>query len=195
MSDLFAPSVHAPVGAGTFQTLIADPPWLERGGGKIKRGADRHYPLMSTREICLLPVPEWMAPNAHLYLWATNNFLQDAFVVLAAWQFRYVTMVTWVKDKPGLGQYFRGMTEHLLFGVRGVLPYRQLENGLRAQGRTVMYADDGCPLPSAIEAPRTKHSEKPEVFRRIVEQVSHGPYLEMFARRPANNWTVWGNEL
>jgi hypothetical protein len=30
------------------------PPWPEYGGGKIKRGADRHYPLMSLKAIVQL---------------------------------------------------------------------------------------------------------------------------------------------
>jgi hypothetical protein len=34
-----------------YRIICADPPWAERGGGKCKRGADRHYPLMSTRAI------------------------------------------------------------------------------------------------------------------------------------------------
>lgn len=32
---------------GQYKTIYIDPPWPERGGGKIKRGADRHYALMS----------------------------------------------------------------------------------------------------------------------------------------------------
>src|SRR5690606_18201505 len=28
-----------------------DPPWPERGGGKSKRGADRHYPLLGVPQI------------------------------------------------------------------------------------------------------------------------------------------------
>ena len=63
--------------------------------------------------------------NAHLYLWATNNFLPDALEVMKAWGFRYVTMITWMKDRIGLGQYFRGLTEHCLFGIRGKLPYKK----------------------------------------------------------------------
>lgn len=34
-----------------YKTIYADPPWMERGGGKIRRGADRHYPLMKTQDI------------------------------------------------------------------------------------------------------------------------------------------------
>ena len=41
-----------------YKTIYADPPWPEQGGGKIKRGADRHYPLMPVKEIIELPVGE-----------------------------------------------------------------------------------------------------------------------------------------
>ena len=87
-----------------YKTIYADPPYWEVGGGKIKRGADRHYPLMKTADICKLPVADLADENCHLYLWATNNHLPDAFKVIEAWGFRYVTIITWLKDKIGLGQ-------------------------------------------------------------------------------------------
>lgn len=238
MAGLFETAVPAPVGAGTFKTLMADPPWLERGSGQCKRGADRHYSLMKTAEICALPVSSWMAADAHAYVWVTNNFLEDGLEVLRAWGFRFVTLVTWFKSEladvdivdavgrlralgedaqrgaaianmaeqiwdaadallraqrladpandaqlqMGIGQYFRGVTESCLFGVRGTLPYRMKPDGKRAQGRT------------GFHAPRTEHSVKPEKMRQMVELVSHPPYLEMFARRPAPGWTLWGNQ-
>jgi N6-adenosine-specific RNA methylase IME4 len=166
-----------------YGTILADPPWLERGGGKIKRGADRHYPLMHTKDICALPVATLAAPDAHLYLWVTNNFLPDGLQVMAAWEFRYVTMITWTKDRFGLGQYFRGMTEHCLFGVRGKPGYRVDESGRRCQGVTL------------INAPRSQHSAKPWELRQMIERVSPGPYLELFARESAHGWDVWGNQV
>ena len=100
------------------RTIVADPPWLERGGGQCKRGADRHYPLMPTdaiiklmREVLFMRVE----PHAHLYLWVTNNFLPDGLLVGKALGFRYVTNLCWVKDRAGLGQYWRGQHELLLF--------------------------------------------------------------------------------
>jgi N6-adenosine-specific RNA methylase IME4 len=184
VSDLFTDtSIAGPPNAGGYVTLMADPPWKESGGGKIKRGADRHYQLMATRDICALPVREWMAPDAHGYIWVTNNFLEDGLGVMAAWGFRYVTTITWMKDKAGLGQYFRGITEHCLFGVRGSIPYQMTEDGGRLQGLTGFF-----------EAPRGEHSEKPQKMRDMIERVSPGPYLEMFARKPAPGWAVWGNE-
>lgn len=166
-----------------YQIVYADPPWNESGGGKIKRGADRHYPLMKTKEIMALNIPS--AENAHLYLWVTNNFLPDGLKVMEAWGFKYKTAITWVKDRIGLGQYFRGQTEHCLFGVKGNLPYKLID-GKRQQGTTV------------IHAPRREHSQKPEEMRTLIEKVSDRDgfsKLEMFARRSAEGWDVWGNEV
>lgn len=43
--------------------------------------------------------------------------------------------------------------------------------------------------------PRSRgHSGKPDAFQDMVEQVSPGPYLEMFARRDRLGWDTWGNE-
>ena len=168
--------------AGQYATIYADPPWPERGGGKIKRGADRHYELMSIKEITALPILFIAAENAHLYLWATNNYLHDAMHVMEAWGFRYVTTITWAKDKMGLGQYFRGMTEHCLFGVRGSLPYKLLD-GKRQQGTTL------------ITSPRREHSRKPDDMRVMIERVSYPPYIELFAREKVPGWDAWGKEV
>lgn len=166
-----------------YPTILADPPWNERGGGKIKRGADRHYPLLKTEEIMALPVAQLAEDNAHLYLWVTNGHLPDGLRVMESWGFKYKTNIAWAKDRFGLGQYFRGQHELCLFGVRGNIPYRRRADGKRAQGTTL------------IHAPRGAHSEKPEELRVMVERVSPGPYLELFARQKHPGWHVWGDEV
>ena len=165
-----------------YNIIYADPPWNETGGGKIKRGADRHYPLMKTKDIAELPVQSIADTNCHLYLWTTNTFLPDALKVMEIWGFNYKTMITWNKDRIGLGQYFRGLTEHCLFGVKGALPYK-IANGKRCQGRTGFYA------------PKTKHSEKPIEMRQMIELVSYEPRIELFARQHVDGWDCWGNEV
>lgn len=165
-----------------YQTIYADPPWMERGGGKIKRGADNHYPLMKTKDIMNIPIHEIADKNCHLYLWVTNNFLKDGLAVMEAWGFRYVTTITWMKDKIGLGQYFRGLTEHCLFGVKGKIPYKVLDSK-RQQGKTGFYA------------PKEKHSKKPIEMVQMIEKVSYAPYIELFAREERENWDSWGNEI
>ena len=167
---------------GFYKTIYADPPWWESGGGRIKRGADKHYPLMKTAEIALLPVAKLAALDAHLYLWTTNNFLEDALYVVRAWGFRYITTITWMKDRMGLGQYFRGMTEHCLFAVRGRLPYK-MYGDKRAQGKT------------GFITPKTTHSTKPSEMRAMIERVSYAPRIELFARSRYTGWDAWGDEL
>lgn len=171
-----------------YKTIYADPPWHENGGGKIVRGANRHYALMRTSDIEALPVSSLAENNAHLYLWTTNNFLPDALRVMAQWGFEYKTMITWAKERFGIGQYFRGQTEHCLFGVRGCLPYRVKPDGKRGQGRTLIIPTEGW-------SRNRQHSEKPPEMRSMIEVVSHAPYIELFARQKYPNWDAWGDQL
>ena len=98
---LLATPVPPPAQAGRYRTLYPDPPWPEHGGGQIKRGADRHYDLMTVPEIVALfaTFGTWAAADAHLYTWVTNNYLPAAFECIRAAGFRFVTAVTWVKAR------------------------------------------------------------------------------------------------
>ncbi len=167
-----------------IRTIVIDPPWMEKGGGKTKRGADKHYPLLSTPEIIRTvlqgPFAEYeIAKDAHMYLWATNNFLPDGLKVMDSLGFRYITNIVWMKNRMGLGQYFRGKHELCLFGVTG------RGFGSRTDDRGV---------PSAILADTTGHSRKPGLFYDTVERRSFGPYLDVFSRLQRNGWSTWGNE-
>ena len=168
-----------------YKTIYIDPPWYEVGGGKIKRGADKHYNVMKTPDsITYLQntLKNKIDDNAHLYVWVTNNFFKDGFEVIEALGFRYITCITWVKDRIGLGQYYRGMTEHCLFAVKGTVPYKIID-GKRQQGRTM------------FTEPKTIHSRKPIKMRTMIEKVSTGPYLELFARQQTKGRTVIGDEI
>ena len=169
-----------------YKTILADPPWKESGGGKIKRGADRHYPLMKTDDIIKLMKNDLEGKineeGCHLYLWVTNNFLQDGFRVLEELGFKYITTITWMKERQGIGQYYRGITEHCLFARKGILPYK-IEDGKRQQGKT-----------GFIER-KTEHSKKPETMYQMIEKVSYPPFYEMFARTRREGWDAMGNEF
>lgn len=169
-----------------YRTILIDPPWPERGGGKCKRGADRHYSLLSVRDIprVILSAPLFNPDdNAHCYLWATNNYLPDALWVMSMIGFEYKTKITWGKDRVGLGQYFRGQTEDLLFGVRG----KGRARDVCTQRRDLTTLQLSCKS--------SRHSEKPEVFYQLIEGRSKGPYLEMFARAGRAGWEFWGDEM
>lgn len=184
--------------SGPFATVVADPPWSYRdkvhaarvagvkaaeygfGADKIRgrRGADGYYPTMTVQEIIALPVLSVVADNAHLYLWCTNAFIEQAHQISRAWGFNPRTVLTWVKPGLGMGHYYRNNTEHVVFAVRGSMPV------LRKN------------VPTAFQSPKTRiHSEKPQVFYDIVEAMSPAPRLEMFSRRTRENWTQWGNEV
>lgn len=170
-----------------YRTLVIDPPWeydRSTGLGSTRAAAD-HYPTMSNPAIAALPVRALAETSAHLYLWVTNPrlFAEDddglgPREMMRVWGFRYVTMLTWHKlGAPGMGWYFRGDTEHVLFGIRGKAP---IAPAIRESNH--------------LAAPRTVHSAKPDRFYEMVERVSPGPFLEMFARRRRYGWDVWGNE-
>lgn len=165
-----------------YATIVADPPWhyqtarITTTGKQRRAEAIGHYSTLTSDEVAALGVGDLAADNAHLYLWTTNPILPQAFAVVAAWGFRYVTMLTWRKlGTLGMGFHFRGETEHVLFGVRGELP-------IPAEDRVRNWFD----------APRRGHSVKPPEFFDIVEAVSPGPRCELFARQPRLGWDHWG---
>jgi len=164
-----------------YKTIMADPPWLERGAGKSKRGADKHYSLMKTDDIIDLmrSADKWQpGSDCHLWLWVTNNFLNDGLRMMDALGFRHITNLAWIKDRMGLGQYLRGQHELCLFGTKGQAMLPEVRN-----------------VPSAVFfCPKGEHSRKPDYVTSYIERVSPSPRLEMFARGPRNGWDVWGNQ-
>lgn len=139
---------------------------------------------MKTDEIMSLPIPDLVDQDGcHIYMWVTNNHLQDGLDCLKVWGFEYITTITWTKDRIGLGQYYRGVTEHCLFGTtKKRLPYKLDEEGRRCQGVTGFYE------------PKTIHSRKPTKMRNMIEIVSYEPRIELFARQGFEGWDRWGDE-
>ena len=160
---------------GGFATILVDPPWPLQSG-------EKHYRTMSLARIKALPVGALAARDAHLWLWTTNALLPKVYEVAEAWGFTVRSPLTWVKFRLGLGGRYqlRNATEQLLFCTRGRAPL-----GSRSQ-------------PTWFNAPVQEHSRKPAEQFAIIERVSPGPYLELFARRrPESNqpWAVWGDQV
>ena len=180
---LIVPSIvrdlHRLVDVGArFATVYADPPW-PYSNTAARGAAVNHYPTMTLDAIKSEPVRTITAENAHLHLWTTNAFLREAFDVMHAWGFKYRSCLIWAKPQLGMGNYWRVSHEFLLFGIRGTLPF---------QDRTIR---------SWQIIRRTEHSRKPFLFRGLIEQVSPGPYLELYGReeQPNSGWTVYGNQV
>jgi len=172
-----------------FGTILADPPWqFNNRTGKMAPEHRRlmRYPTMKLEEIMELPVARIAKPSSHLYLWVPNALLAEGLEVMKRWGFTYKTNVVWYKirkdggpDGRGVGFYFRNVTELCLFGVRGSL--RTLQPGRRQV--------------NIMGSQKREHSRKPDELYPIIEACSPGPYLEMFARHPRENWAQWGNEV
>ena len=155
---------------GPFQVVVADPPW------QYDTGSSLPYPTMAIDEIKAMPVRDIADENATLWLWTTNAHLPVAFDVVTAWGFEYKTLLTWVKDRMGTGEWLRGQTEHCLLGARGKPVF--------------LHGSDS----TALEAARREHSRKPEEFYALVEKVCPGSRVELFARQGREGWQAYGND-
>jgi N6-adenosine-specific RNA methylase IME4 len=176
--------VTPPMPEGAYRCIVADPPWhLDTGpdvmAGTGERGHDHlAYEQMSIADIQNLEVERLAAPDAHLYLWTTNRYIEEAYGIARAWGFRPSALLVWCK-KPrgiGLGDTFRQTAEFVLFARRGNLTARRIVE------RTW------------FEWPRGAHSVKPAGFYTLVESVTPPPYLDMFGRKRRPRWDVWGAE-
>lgn len=187
-----------------YATIVADPPWAQMGGSPFDgRGYDTRvrrnvgartnspsrplpYPTMTLAEIAALPVGDLAAEDAHLYLWATNRYLEQAYDVARGWGFRPVSTLVWCKPPmgEGLGGAYVQTNEFVIFARRGRdVRQRRCDRSWWIWSRP--YDARGKPL----------HSAKPEAFQDQVEQMSPGPYLELFARRQRLGWDAIGNEI
>lgn len=193
--------------AHAFDVLVVDPPWsygkktVARTAGYRSKLAVQHYRVEGQEGggeinrrtgagieaiIDSVPIKEWGAPDSHLYLWTTNPKLPFAFRVMEEWGYIYKTTLTWVKttksgnvNQGGLGWFYRGATEHVLFGVRGHKP-------IHAPDRRA----------NVIQAQRGRHSEKPSEFYEQLDLLYPGERkLDVFARQERPGWYVYGDEI
>jgi N6-adenosine-specific RNA methylase IME4 len=169
-----------------YKIIYADPPWVYGAGSFPSVSKTNAYPLMRTDDICALPVASIAHPDALLFLWATMPKLPDAFRVIEAWGFRYVSNgFTWVKTYSGNGSFCVGM---------GYWTRQNAELCLVAKrGRPTRRAKS---VSSVIVSPRGVHSAKPAIVRdHIVRIAGDLPRVELFARTKTPGWDIWGNEL
>lgn len=166
-----------------YKTILIDPPWPQKMSGKYKQSRQKRaeklpYPTMTTAEILRLPVKLLGDDDCHLWLWTTNQFLEDGFILMRSWGFKYLSAIHAIKPS-GVGNYFVARTQTILFG------YKE-----KCKFPLKRYA------PNIIEVGQPKrHSEKWDKTYDYIEAISPGPRLEMFARRKRPGWDVWGNEI
>lgn len=167
-----------------YRTILCDPPWPSKRIGHFKghdslintkTGVD--FPVISMERILAMPVQRFAGKDCHLWLWATNAFLHQAFHVMEAWGFKYMYDIVAIKPS-GAGAYFAVTTQHLLFG------YNERCFFHKARFR-----------PTHFNFRPKRHCKKPDKSYELIESISMEPRLELFARSRRPSWDVIGNEI
>lgn len=165
--------------AGKYNVIYADPPW-EYGdkdpGALTGGGCEQHYSTMTLEALCELEVPA--ADDAVLFLWVTCPLLPEALDLVAAWGFDYRAQFVWDKVKHNMGHYNSVRHELLLICIKGSFTPQEIK------------------LQDSVQVvERNGHSEKPAIFRKIIEGLyPKSKKLELFARSKHKGWKAWGNE-
>jgi site-specific DNA-methyltransferase (adenine-specific) len=170
-----------------YQIIYADPPWSYQNGSVPQGGVNAQYPTMKLEDIKKLPIAELADDTCVLMMWATFPQIQEALDVVKAWGFKYKTLgFSWLKTNKdgspffGIGYYAKSNQEVCLLAVKGKAHSLVKSNSVS----------------SFVSTGRTKHSEKPQIFRdKIIELFGDIPRIELFARQKTEGWDVWGNEV
>lgn len=159
---------------GLFDVIVVDPPWpygteYDPNG----RRAANPYPEMSLEHIKSIELPA--KEDCVLWLWTTHKFMRYSFEILDTWGFRDVAILTWAKDRMGLGTWLRSQSEFCIMAVRGK-PIVTLTNQT-----------------TVINGPLREHSRKPDEFYAMVDSLCHGRKLDYFSREKRDGWDQLGN--
>jgi len=161
--------------ANEYDVIVIDPPWpygtkYDAGG----RRAANPYPEMSLDQISDIELPA--ADNCVLWLWTTHKFMRYSFDLLDKWGFRDVAILTWSKDKMGLGSWLRSQSEFCIMAVKGS-PKVNLTNQT-----------------TILNAPMREHSRKPDEFYEMVDRLCVGYKIDWFSRENREGWAQFGND-
>lgn len=178
-----------------YNVIYADPPWtyentsVKADGEGKEISIDGRYKLMTLEDLKVMPIKEISTKDAVCFMWVTNPLLPEGLELLKAWGFKYKTMLTWKKTSCS-GYWFMGITEHILFGVKGDVP--AFRSGLL----------------NFYSCKSGGHSQKPHYFRELISKavaktMPDASKLELFARSRDNmfpdyeyeGWDVYGNQV
>jgi len=170
-----------------YQIIYADPPWRYGGRSKMfndpkRQNIEEIYNTLHDNELKLLPINKITDDNCILFLWVTSPHLKECIEVGESWGFKYVTVgFVWHKRCARLGNYTMSGCELCIILKKGRIP----QHKLKGKGVKQFY-----------EERVIRHSQKPDEFRKRIEQLfPKSNRIELFARQKTEGWDVWGNEV
>ena len=167
---------------GKYDLIVIDPPWKYHDDDVYDADGFRgvtDYPTMTVDEIKIHFIKNDFADkDCILWLWTTHRFMRHTFGLLDAWGFEEKAILTWCKQKMGIGRWLRSKSEFCIMAVKGN-PLIKLTNQT-----TVLNADN------------KGHSKKPEEFYKMVDELCISKRkLDYFARKKREGWDVYGDEV
>jgi N6-adenosine-specific RNA methylase IME4 len=167
--------------------ILADPPlafkaWSHRGE---RRTPQHHYACLSFEQLTEVPILQAAASHCFLFLWIPLRSIYWVEPLMREWGFAFSgAAFVWIKqNRVGPGWFMGGgygtrhNAEVCWLGRRG--SPRRKSAGVR----------------ELIIAPVRQHSRKPDEIYGRIEELSDGPFLEIFARQQWPGWVCVGNEI
>ena len=159
-----------------YSVIVIDPPWkYDSTYDPNSRRVGADYPEMTIEEVSNIQIPAM--DSCVLWIWTTNKFLHETFHIIEKWGFRYINMLTWAKDRIGVGTYLRGQTEHCILAFKGDPVFKT-----------------GTAYSTLLTAKNEGHSIKPDEFYVMVDNLCYGPKLDYFYGKKRDGWDVYGTE-
>lgn len=198
-----------PFPAGQFGVIYLDPPWLYkmRSAAGHAKSPHAHYAGMNFDELAALrdSILFAAAPDCVMVMWTTwpgdgeTDFLFQSMDLMKIFGFTRKTGGAWIKTTKhgklnmGPGYVLRGNSEPFIIGTRGApkIKHRSQRNVIHTGDTPENFND----LKITIHSQAREHSRKPDEFATMLQELFHGPYLELFARTARPGWSAWGNEI
>lgn len=174
---------------GKYDVIYVDMPWQynnKKTGGNHKSGATQKYNTISTGtlrfEMSVL-INSIAKTNAVIFFWMTVPMEREQMTVFDALDFKSKSKVFWHKSgRIGMGFWVRHQVEFMMIGIKGNV------KAFKSSKRNFVHL---------VETPALTHSEKPEEFRKLIQDVTgkmkNRKKIELFARRKVRGWKNWGD--
>lgn len=165
-----------------YSVLYLDPPWGYAYGLSKSIDPSHHYSTLSLSQLINIGIQHIAKPNCLLYMWCTSPKLDEGINLIGKLGFKHTSAITWIKEKPAnIGMWVKSAPEHLLISYQGINKTPEFDK--RAHGY--------------VSEISTEHSAKPDVFYKIIEDLSCGysDRIELFARKVKDGWDAWGDEV